>query len=65
MPLSITKDQFDAIRQADRLLHRALDEEQHVPSLAALEQLGGSEFDFAVELPRREAWQEQVTLEEW
>ena len=65
MPLSITKDQFDAIRRADRLLHTALDAERHIPSLAALEQIGGKEYDFPIELPRREAWQEQITLEEW
>jgi hypothetical protein len=33
-------------------------------SLAALEQVGGPEYDFRIELPRREVWSAEVILDD-
>ena len=39
--------------------------EKPVPSLKALEQLGGEEYDFFIELPRRDVWGAEPKLEDW
>jgi hypothetical protein len=37
-------------------------QEKPVPLLKALEQLGGEEYDFFIELPRREVWKPRAHL---
>jgi hypothetical protein len=41
------------------------EKERPVPSLKALEQLGGEEYDFFIELPRRDVWEVELNLEDW
>jgi hypothetical protein len=65
MPLRVTKNQLESGRPAERVPHETLKKERHIPSLKALEQAGGPEFDFFIEVPKREVWGAQLILEDW
>lgn len=78
MPVRLSRSAFEALRDHRAVLVNDDDGREHLmlvatrpaprparnASLAALEQAGGPEYDFRIELPRREVWSAEVIFDD-
>jgi len=78
MPLKISRAVYEALNEHRAVVVMDDDGREHfmkvelkpLPapqrnvSLAALEQIGGPDYDFEIELPRRDVWEPQLDLDD-